>query len=243
MSINSVLVDYYKNLLIIQYADKPKACSHIKTIVDAEMIYDIAKAVEGGFDIETAVGAQLDILGIYLGSNREITGIVFDRTYFGYVGYGEASPFDFGGYMKYGQLPPDVQFRNYKESSQSLFTLNDTEYRLILKLKIINNNTVPSVQNIDEVSSILFGDNVIFTDRQNMTISYIFNEGLERLITIAQSEDLLPRPSGVGMAISYTKDVQNIFGYGYYGGMTPSFASGYSSYGDTNIPGGWAYYG
>ena len=242
MSMNPALVDYYKNLLIIQYADKPKACAHIKALVNSSMIFDVAKAVERGFDIETAIGAQLDIIGLYLGSSREITGIVFDRVYFGYVGYGESAPFDFGAYSKYGELPPDVQFRNYKESKQSIFTLNDSEYRLILKLKIIN-NTVPSVKNIDEVLSILFGDNVIFTDRQNMTISYIFNEGLERLITIAQSEDLLPRPSGVGMAISYTKDVKNIFGYGYYGGMTPSFAEGYSSYGDTNFPGGWAYYG
>jgi len=243
MSENENLIDYYKNLLIIQYNDKPNAQAHIEALIRSAMIFDVAKEVERGFDIETAKGVQLDILGVYLGSDRIVTGVAFDRTYFGFVEYGATSPFDFAGYIKYSDEVPDVQFRSYKESKQSLFTLNDEEYRLILKLKIIQNNTIPSVKNIDEVMSIFFGDNVIFTDRQNMSISYIFNKGLARLITIAVSEGLLPRPSGVGLSVAYTRDITSIFAYSSYGGDAPTFAIGYSEYGDTEFEGGWSYYG
>jgi hypothetical protein len=242
MSQNSQLVEYYKKLLIIQYNNKPKACAHMQALINSAMVYDTAVQIRDGFNIDTAIGAQLDILGIYLGSDRVVTGTFFTRDYFGYSEYGQSAPYDFNGYIKYTDQVPDVQFRSYRESKQSIFTLNDEEFRLILKLKIIRNNAIPSVKLIDDILANLFGDNVIFTDRQNMTISYIFNEGIQRIVTIAQSEDLIPRPSGVGMSVSFTTDIQNIFAYGRYGQIAPDYAVGYSQYGIEPI-GGMAQYG
>lgn len=61
--------DYYANLLIMQYHNKPKAKATIKAStlsIPDTLIQDVLN----GYDIETAVGAQLDTLGQYVGVDR-----------------------------------------------------------------------------------------------------------------------------------------------------------------------------
>lgn len=60
---------YYSNLLIMQYHGKPKAKATIEKTV-ALLPDDIILDVINGFDIQTAVGKQLDILGEYVGVDR-----------------------------------------------------------------------------------------------------------------------------------------------------------------------------
>ena len=60
---------YYSNLLIMQYHGKPKAKATIEKSV-ALLPDDIIQDVINGFDIQTAVGKQLDILGEYVGVDR-----------------------------------------------------------------------------------------------------------------------------------------------------------------------------
>lgn len=63
---------YYSNLLILQYHDKPKAKATIEAVVSL-IPDDLIQEVTNGFDIETAVGKQLDILGEYVGVDRYYT--------------------------------------------------------------------------------------------------------------------------------------------------------------------------
>lgn len=60
---------YYSNLLIMQYHNKPKAKATIEATVGL-LPDDLIMEVLNGFDIETAVGKQLDILGEYVGVDR-----------------------------------------------------------------------------------------------------------------------------------------------------------------------------
>lgn len=80
------LVDYYVDLLILQYRNKARAPEHIRTLLDTVVILELITAVENGFNIDTAVGAQLDILGKYLGLTRfEVASD--DATYREYLKY------------------------------------------------------------------------------------------------------------------------------------------------------------
>lgn len=65
----SALDTYYSNLLIMQYHNKPKAKATIEASVGL-LPDDLILEVINGFNIETAVGKQLDILGIYVGVDR-----------------------------------------------------------------------------------------------------------------------------------------------------------------------------
>lgn len=60
---------YLANLLIIQYHNKPKAIATIKTL-SSMFPTNIILSVINGFNLETAVGKQLDILGKYIGVDR-----------------------------------------------------------------------------------------------------------------------------------------------------------------------------
>lgn len=238
---NEELVLYYTNLLILQYYSKPKARATIAAAAEALMVYELLISIKNGYDIETAQGAQLDVLGKYLGSDRVVTGIAFTRDYFGFSGYGDVAPFTFSPYLEYGEISPDVQYRRYQESAESLFSLNDEEYREILKLKIVQNNGNASNKDIDDLISEFFDNQAIFTDRENMTISYIFQGNQERLVTIALSEGLIPKPAAVGLSVAYVPDINNIFVYTKYGEEAPDFGVGFAKYGET-ATGGWLKY-
>lgn len=65
----SVFDDYYANLLIMQYHNKPRAKETIKSSTSSipdQLILDIIN----GYNIDIAEGNQLDILGIYVGVDR-----------------------------------------------------------------------------------------------------------------------------------------------------------------------------
>jgi hypothetical protein len=239
---NDELIEYYTDLLILQYRSKPKAADTIRATIRSIMIYELIDSVSNAYNIDNAVGVQLDVIGLYLGIDRIVTGASFTRNYFGFSEYGDIEPFTFYPFMKYGNEVPGVQFRSYKESKQSLFTLNDEEFRTILKLKIGQNNSNYSTKDIDDFLLAFFGDNVIFTDRKNMTISYIFDKSVERLVTIAASENLIPKPAAVGVSISFTEDVENIFTFSTYGGTFPNYGVGFAQYGQPKT-GGMAVYG
>lgn len=231
MSQNQELIDYYKNLLIIQYGDKQKAIDMMNVIITQAMIYDIAIAVRDGFAIENAQGKQLDVLAKFEGVDRVITGTSFSRDYFGFCEYGDTEPFGFTGYLRYGEPAPDVQFRDYEESETSLFSLTDEELRVIIKLAIIRNNSNGSVYDIDQILDTLFGTDVYFNDRQDMTVvSYLVGTRYGRIFSIARSSGLLPNPAGVGTTLSVVNDINNIFAYSLYGGNAPDFAVGYRNY-------------
>ncbi len=70
----SSIVQYYADLLIIQYNGKPKASGTIKTMVDIILQNGILLDVLDGFNPETCVGKQQDILGKWVGVDRYYLG-------------------------------------------------------------------------------------------------------------------------------------------------------------------------
>jgi hypothetical protein len=70
MATTQELIDYYADLLILQYLNKPKAYAHVQTLVEPLIMNQTPLAIQNAFNIETAVGVQLDILGKYVGANR-----------------------------------------------------------------------------------------------------------------------------------------------------------------------------
>ena len=68
-SYNQDYVDYLANLLIIQYHNKPKAKETIKSLAKLFPI-DLLLNIRDSFDIDTATGSCLDLLGKYVGVSR-----------------------------------------------------------------------------------------------------------------------------------------------------------------------------
>lgn len=195
---NSELIEYYRNLLIIQYSVLENAPDHIRALIDVIMFFDLMEEVRDGYDIDTTVGVQQDIIGKYLGIDRNIP----------------VSP----------------------------FVLSDTDYRFYQRLKIIQNNSNHSTKSIVELVFQIFGTDLLFFDRYNMSIAYIFPESEQALVDLAKELKLLPKPAAVGLSLTYTTDINNIFGYRKYTGTTPPWTIGYRKYGGAKL-GGMRKYG
>lgn len=73
MATDQELIDYYADLLILQYIGKSKAYATIQTLVTPVIMDQLPLQVQDAFNLsgdDLAVGDQLDILGKYAGVSR-----------------------------------------------------------------------------------------------------------------------------------------------------------------------------
>lgn len=64
------LVKHYSSLMVLQYKQKPKASATIEALVEPAIMDQLPVEVNNSFDVDSAVGVQLDILGKYVGVVR-----------------------------------------------------------------------------------------------------------------------------------------------------------------------------
>ena len=70
--ITADIVKYYVALLIMQYVGKPKAESTIALLCGSLIADQIYTQTRDAFDIETATGKQLEMIGNYVKAYRNV---------------------------------------------------------------------------------------------------------------------------------------------------------------------------
>lgn len=83
------LTGFYTALLAYEYRGLPNASRQMQLYSKQYVADFFAAELLACYDIDLAVGAQLDVLGKYVGVSRNI-GVVIDRPYFGFWSYGSA---------------------------------------------------------------------------------------------------------------------------------------------------------
>ena len=229
----NAIAERYVELLILQYSDKPKAQQQIRDYAKGLLADGIIFDIRDGFDIDTAVGAQLDILGKYIGVNRNGSQLIidFDQNLFSAVE--DASgviPAAFGAVTEANFSLVDSHVLGAEEGDiVSTQVLNDETYRFILKLKIIQNNINHSEFEIDEAVNDTFEGKLIPSGSDGMmTMTYIAEEDILTNAEIAFKKGVLPKPMAVGLPFIVKKPVdENLFGFAF-GGQSPDFVSGFT---------------
>lgn len=195
------LIEYYKNLLIIQYNNKPNAKATIEALIYAIVADSIILAVRDGYDVDTAVGEQLNTLGKYIGVDRFYEGVDLTGDFFGFAdatNVGGVSANIIG--LNDAQNPDkEGNFLSSDDTLSTNFILDDDTYRTLLRFQIIQNASNYSTKSIIDSINDTF-DNVIVIDNQNMTGTYIIN-GSNSLIEVLIYKDLLPKPMGVRLEV------------------------------------------
>ncbi len=166
------LVKIYVDLLILQYRGKAKARGTIDTNVRPFIMDQLPIAVRDAFDVETAIGAQLNVLGKYAGVQRST------RTFTGPI------------------------------------TLSDDDFRLLIKVAILKNNSGSDLNTIQNLLQIYFPDTIRVFDYQSMRMSYFFDSayGSIYLAEVLVRQRLLPRPMGVNLgALIYMPNIKSLF--------------------------------
>lgn len=196
------LIQSYVNLLIIQYADKPNAKQQIEDYTRGIVNNDIFGQIQEAFNIDTAVGAQLDILGKYIGIDRngqqqEITegvdffSVLADDVTQNDDAFGTVDSTQFLTFTSHilGAEPTDFT------TSQ---VLDDESYRFILKLRIIQNAINHSDKEIDDaIIEVFKGDLIPSSADGTMTMTYVVDSESLTFAIIALQKGALPKPIGV----------------------------------------------
>lgn len=228
--INEV-IESYINLLILQYRDKPNAVQQIKDYVAGVFSDGLIFNVRDAFNIDTAVGKQLDILGKYIGTDRsgEQFSVNFNQNLFSAVDSpSQLVPTAFGTVSE-AQFPLIDSHILNEDDYETIQILNDDVYRFVLKLKIIQNNITHSESAIDTAMNDVFEGRLIPSGIDgSMTMVYIVQDDILTTTETAFKKGVLPRPMTVGLLYLVKKPIdRNLFGFASFDGTSPSFVSGF----------------
>lgn len=209
------LKEEYQKLLIKQFYTKPKARAEISALFNLYAdCFDTVDAFREAFNLETAQGDPLDIIGSWVGISRfQPSGE--RKGFFGFKKHTKALPFGQKSGKKQGG------FRSKFAQDFLPLKLPDKQYRSLIKLKIIKNTAIATATQTGDVSLSSLQQAVNFAmegegyliDHQNMSLTIVITpradrEWLEFILRL----DLLPRPQGV--QINYvTQEPKGTFGF------------------------------
>lgn len=193
----------YSGLLTSQYASKPKAVATVEASVSvAAYLQAMEFFVQCMYDVDYAIGVQLDVIGEWAGISRRIpvpiAGVYF--TWDGTMpeeGWGESA------------------WRGRFGASSAITEYPDDEYRRLIKAKIVANNGDGSIQMIYDIFEAAFpGADVLVIDNQDMTITinYLYPDFTPMQRAIIDGGFLPIKISGVGINYvpSYDRDAEAI---------------------------------
>lgn len=184
----------FLDLVIPEHANKPKFMAVVELVAQAFAdIQAVADAMPGLFDLDVAVGDQLDKVGQWIGRTRSIL-IPISDTYFQFDTVGAG--WDEGVWFGTGS------------PTANILELDDQHYRtLLLAVAIANqwDGTIPAAYAAWDRLFGPYGYTVGITDNQDMTMGMILIGPTPDTVTKALFEGgyLSLKPSGVEIT-SYT---------------------------------------
>lgn len=207
---------YYTDLILYQYQSKPKAVATIDLLIRQALCDLVPLDVRDAFDIDTAVGVQLDVLGKYIGFSRRVLSQI-PRDYFTF-GDTDTPTLAVTGFTAYDSAAnPTSVFLRYSMLAESFDDLEDEDYRLMLKIKIVLNSTDNTLKSITDILFEFFGTDLICYDSKDMTISYLVKPAAKKIALLFASQNALPKPQGVGLTGVYLSvDPTKIYGLADY---------------------------
>jgi hypothetical protein len=152
-------VDSYTKLITNQYADQPKFKATVEAVCQplVDLMNEAAQFVND-FDIDFAIGVQLDKVGLWIGQSRIIT-VAIQGVFFTWNDPNIGTTWDVGAWKGVGQ------------ADNTTTTLNDDEYRALLKSKILANNWKGDAESVYPIidAFVITPTPITVTDNQDMT--------------------------------------------------------------------------
>jgi len=193
----SDFTDLYKEYLILQYYNKPKAVAEIQVYSEEfENNFNFLNDFFTEFDLDQATGDRLDLIGKIVGISRIVEEGV-QKFYFGYAGAGNELAYDEG---------------RYRGDSDVLATptqLDDGQYRIFIKAKVTKNTSSSKVVSdertgLQQSISDLFNKKAYVVDNLDMTMTINIDDDVPTSdVDLIVNAGLLPNPQGVSFIINY----------------------------------------
>lgn len=186
--------EYYANLLILQYRNKRKARETIKTGVDIYLGDGVVLELQDILNIDIAKDAQLDIIGKILGCPRNVPGINVNTKFFSFHVDANSLGFSTVGH------PSNGVAKNRSNSNLAVYSLDNTEYRQLLKFKAFVNVWRGDLGSMNRALYAVFGDDVNLQNG-NLSVTY---EIQNNTIAIQAARALGYFKAPMGIAVNFS---------------------------------------
>lgn len=178
----------YLALITSEHSQKPKFNATLSAALDPlASLQGVLTNFKTYFDLDTAIGIQLDTIGIWVGVTRQVTIPLVD-VYFSWD-VSINTGWDSGSWQ--GQFDP----------TNGLVTLPDDDYRILLRAKIVQNNWDGSIPGAYSVWETVFGTStiILIQDNQDMSMTIgIVGAPLSAISKALLTGGLIqPKPAGV----------------------------------------------
>ena len=188
--------------LIWQYRKKTRARATAKLLNDeVYKTFDDAIKVAEILNIDTASGYALDLIGRHVGVSREQQNLIL-KDFFAFTQAEKKQGFYKGEFYRLGN------------SLKGSFYLNDSDYRFLIKAKIIKNYQTGTLENSYKSLEFLLGAGNFIFDNYDMTLNLVLKNAktTQFLINLIFKNDILARPIGVGLNVILIAD-KKCFGF------------------------------
>lgn len=209
------LVDETTNLLIKQYWEKPKAKAEIELQASTwETTRAFLDALDPAFDLDNAVGAQLDVLGRIVGISRSVPEVIA-KVYFGF----SINPANEGFADRFDSLRIGGPFFDKFSSAFTDLQLNDNDYRFFIRVKAAKNRASGYVSSdqyisIQDVVLSAFEGQAYVIDNLDMTLTlYVSPTVSSDRLRLIRALNLLPKPQAVRYKVVIQAAPDESFGF------------------------------
>ena len=152
------LKEYFANLLIIQYRGAERNRNLIKFLVELIFANNLALKVKEETVNINSTGAQLDIVGKWVGVNRHYSKELWDRIFLAFPNYETIQNSSYtqyqGGLSDYTTFDNNdggvVMYKDWQAVRGKVNELGDELFRKLIELKIIKNSINHTCKNIDD---------------------------------------------------------------------------------------------
>lgn len=206
MAVNEFLVEPFLDTararITDQFKGKPVMDKYLRLLIDGKgELQDVMEDVMTLRSIDTAVGVQLDVIGIIVGRPRGLVSAEL-FTYFGFEGATQGG--SFGSITDPSVGAPWYSLNGPLQRSREP---SDEEYRIILKSKIIKNRTLSRPEDVIQAYKFLFNAEQVQLDELGHATVRI---GIGKILT-ATERGLLFGLDGAGTLLPKTVGVEYVY--------------------------------
>lgn len=208
----------YTDLITSEHNNRPKFMAVVETLAQPMVdLQNLLSSMPGKFDLDSAVGDQLDTIGIWVGISRNVpvplSGVYFSLDI-------DGLGFDQGSWK--GPFDPDT----------GLTRLDDETYRLVIRAKIGANHWDGTLGASKAILDSIFGGGtfVFIQDNQDMSMTIGIAGVIPSAVFLALlAHGLIPlKPEGVRINIVIVTSVESapIFGFDMSNDLVAGFDAG-----------------
>lgn len=202
--------NWIKDLIIIQYRQSYKNRALIDLL--CELIFAnnlILKIRDLCLNVEESTGAQLDVVGKWVGIDRYYNGIdLWMQNYLAFPYYTTIKDSSYdqlqGGFSTYYNFEDNdggfLTYRDWQDIRTRVNQMGDEFFRSLIRLRIIKNSINCTCKNIDEAIW-KWSDGKVYTTWGVMEVTYNYDSSYKNIMTLASYKDVLPAPVGCSIIL------------------------------------------